>query len=84
MQGRPFWGRPFVYTCVMTPDERARIKALIDNPPPGSKIEAAKEFGFDLYMNLRRLEMTPTQRMHDMQGVLDFMQKLRAAKRLSE
>jgi hypothetical protein len=68
----------------MTPEERARIKALIDNPPPGSAIEAAKEAGFDLYMNLRRLEMTPTERMRDLQGVLAFIDQLRSAKRLSE
>ena len=65
----------------MTPEEKARVKALIDNPPPGSAIEAAKEFGVDLYMTLRRLEMTPTERVRELESVLKFVEKLRTAPR---
>jgi hypothetical protein len=70
-----------VYAGAMTPDEKARLKALIDNPPPGSKIEAAKKFGVDLYMTLRRLEMTPTERVRELESVSRFVQKLRKAPR---
>jgi hypothetical protein len=61
-----------------TPEELARIKALIDNPPAGSEIEAAKNAGFDLHLNLRALGMTPTERTAELQATVDFMFKMRA------
>ena len=69
------------YAGGMSPEEKARLKALIDSPPPGSKIEAAKKAGFDLYMNLRRLAMTPTERMRDLQSAVNSMQKMREGMR---
>lgn len=39
----------------MTREEHERLYALVQNPPPGSKIEAAKAHGVDLTLNLRSL-----------------------------
>jgi hypothetical protein len=38
---------------IMTPEEHKRLYELIQNPPPGSKIEAAKKFGIDLTLTLQ-------------------------------
>jgi len=63
----------------MTVEEQERLYDLVMNPPPGSKIEAAKEFGVDLTLNLRRLALTPTERSREMEGALRFQMKLRRA-----
>lgn len=41
---------------------RARAIELIQNPPPGSKLAAAKEYGLDLTLLLENLGRTPTER----------------------
>jgi hypothetical protein len=64
----------------MSPEEKARLKALIDDPPPGSKIEAAKEFGVDLYLNLRRLELSYEERFFDLQRAANFLIQMRESR----
>jgi hypothetical protein len=49
------------------------------NPPPGSKIEAAKEYGIDLTLNLRSLMLTPTERVLAMEAAVKFAETLRQA-----
>lgn len=67
----------------MTREEHERLFELINNPLPGSKIAAAKEFGIDLTLNLRRLTLTPAERVEEMEGALAFVEDLcRAAERL--
>jgi hypothetical protein len=63
----------------MTREEHERLFELINNPPPGSKIAAAKEFGVDLTLTLRRLTMTPAERLEEMEGALAFVEDLRKA-----
>lgn len=63
----------------MTSEEHQRLYELVLNPPPGSKMEAAKEYGIDLTLNLRRLLLTPTERAHEMERVLRFVQQFRGA-----
>ena len=63
----------------MTREEHERLYALVQNPPPGSKMEAAKEYGVDLTLNLRRLLLTPTERAREMEGALRFVEQLREA-----
>ncbi len=43
----------------MTREEHERLYALVQNPPPGSKMEAAKVYGVDLTLNLHSLTRTP-------------------------
>ena len=61
----------------MTREEHERLYALVQNPPPGSKMEAAKVYGVEL--NLRRLLLTPTERAREMEGALRFVEQLREA-----
>lgn len=67
----------------MTREEQEQLLELIINPPPGSKIAAAKEFGIDLTLNLGRLALTPTERVQEMEGALELVEELqRAAEKL--
>jgi len=69
----------------MTRKEHKRLFELINNPPPGSKLAAAKEFGIDLTLTLRSLAMTPTERSRAMEGALSLVEELeRAARRASQ
>jgi hypothetical protein len=63
----------------MTLELQHRLYELVMNPPPGSKIADAKEFGIDLTLNLRRLALTPTERSQEMEGALNFIRDLQDA-----
>jgi hypothetical protein len=65
----------------MTKLERDDLIRLIDNPPPGSKIDAAKAFGSDLTLLVRRLEMTPTERLEELEAAQAFVQEIRSARK---
>lgn len=68
----------------MTVEEQQRLWDLVQNPPPGSKIEAAKEYGVDLTLNLRSLTLSPTERVREMEAALRFAEDLRRAARQSK
>jgi hypothetical protein len=63
----------------MSPELHRRLYELISNPPAGSKIAAAKEFGIDLTLNLRRLGLTPAERSQEMERALEFVKALQQA-----
>jgi len=46
----------------MTPKQRKLAYELTTNPPPGSKLAAAKEWGVDLTLLYANLLRTPTER----------------------
>lgn len=47
-----------------------KIEKLVLNPPPGSKVAAAKEFGIDLTLVLGQLRKTPQERLDDLQKTM--------------
>ena len=63
----------------MTREEHERLYAFVQNPPPGSKMEAAKVYGVDLTLNLRSLTRTPAERVREMEAALEFAEELRRA-----
>jgi hypothetical protein len=65
----------------MTREEENRLFALIANPPPGSKIEAARDFGVDLTLLVNNLKLTPDQRVRKMESAMRFAEQLREALR---
>jgi hypothetical protein len=65
----------------MTREERDKLIRLISSPPPGSKIAAAKDFGIDLTLLIRTLEMTPTERLQELAAAQAFVQQLQAARK---
>jgi len=46
----------------MTPEQQKLAYELITNPPAGSKLAEAKEYGIDLTLLVENLKLTPTER----------------------
>lgn len=46
----------------MTQEQEKLVLDLINNPPPGSELAKAKEFGVDLTLFISTLRRTPTER----------------------
>jgi len=57
------------------PEDRLR------NPPPGSRAEAAREFGIDLTLLIERLRRTPEERVRDLQQAVQGLSVIRGAAR---
>jgi hypothetical protein len=68
----------------MTPEQRRRLLDLVANPPPGSKIEAAKNAGVDLVLMVRLLGMTPQERLEEALRFLEFQEKMEEALRKTQ
>lgn len=66
---------------ILTAEQRDMVLALINDPPQGSKIAAAKEFGIDLTLNLRQLSMTFDEQLKQLEDFDDFARGLRRASR---
>ncbi len=49
------------------------------NPRPGSKIAEAVQYGLDLTLVVGNLRLTPQQRLENLQGAMDSVEKLRSA-----
>jgi len=61
-------------------DERLeKIRQLIMNPRPGSKVAAAQEFGIDLTLTLGQLKKTPQQRIEDLQSAMKGLEEFARA-----
>ena len=66
----------------MLKSESERLLDLIANPPPGSKIEAAIKFEVDLSLNIRSLQLTPAERVLDIERALRLVEALQKAEHL--
>jgi hypothetical protein len=64
----------------MTPEQQKLAWELINNPPAGSKLAEAKEYGIDLTLLVSNLNLSVTDRLRKLQAVAAFMEKVRAAK----
>lgn len=58
-----------------TAEERLR------NPVPGSRVEAARDFGIDLTLLIERLRKTPEERVRDLQSAINGLEKIRGKAR---
>jgi hypothetical protein len=54
---------------------------ILRNPPPGSRVEAARDFGIDLTLLIERLRKTPEERVRDLQTAIEGLEKIRGAAR---
>ena len=59
------------------------VEGKLRNPPPGSRIEAAREFGVDLTLLIERLRRTPEERVRDLQQAIRGLEVIRGAARRS-
>jgi hypothetical protein len=60
----------------LTAEELARAEELLRNPPPGSAIEAAREYGIDLTLIISKLRLAPDERvrtMHDASAAAELV-----------
>jgi len=62
---------------VLTPEQSKLVYELITNPPPGSKIAAAKEWGVDLTLLYMNLQKTPTERARSFAAMVRSFKVLR-------
>jgi len=65
----------------MTPKQRKLAYELITNPPPGSKLAAAKEWGVDLTLLYANLLRTPTERAQSFASMARSFEILRPGKK---
>lgn len=63
----------------MTTEERRRIIDLINHPPIGSKLAAARDYGIDLTLFLHSLELSPEERLRELDAAQPFLEDLRRA-----
>ena len=65
----------------LNPEQFARAVRLLLNPPPGSRIEAAKKYGIDLTLLIEQLRLTPAQRAVKLQAATEAVEQLRGIAR---
>jgi hypothetical protein len=58
-----------------------RVRKFLADPPPGSKTYEAREFGVDLTLTARRLELTVDERLKDIGARMDLVKAVRRAQR---
>ena len=63
----------------MTPEQSKLAYELITNPPPGSKLAAAKEWGVDLTLLYENLQRTPTERAQTFGAMVRSFEALQPA-----
>jgi hypothetical protein len=63
----------------LTPEEFARAAEKLRHPKPGSRIEAAKNYGTDLSLLIRQLRLSPAERVDQMEALACEMEVLRGA-----
>lgn len=59
----------------MTTEQEAMLLELVNNPPPGSEMAKAKEFGVDLTLFHSTLRRTPTERAQALSNASEFLRK---------
>ncbi len=54
-----------------------KIRQLIENPRPGSKVAHAKEFGIDLTLTFGQLKKTPQERVEYQQSAMRSLEEFK-------
>jgi hypothetical protein len=67
----------------MSPEQQKLAYELITNPPPGSKLAEAKEWGVDLTLLYANLLRTPTERARSFAPTVRFFEALRTSKKIN-
>ena len=58
-----------------------RAEERLLNPPPGGRIEAARDYGVDLTLLVERLRKTPEERVRDLQRAAAALEAMRGKAR---
>ena len=55
------------------------VEQRLRQPPPGSAIETARDFGVDLTLLIERLRLTPDERVRGLQQAMITLSQIRGA-----
>jgi len=65
----------------LTPDELARAERRLLDPAPGSRIEAARNYGVDLTLLVEQLRLTPAERARKLESASTALERVRGIAR---
>jgi len=65
----------------LTPEELDRAENRLRHPPPGSRIEAARDYGIDLTLLIEQLRLTPAERARQLEGAATALEEVRGLAR---
>jgi hypothetical protein len=65
----------------LTRAQLARAEQRLRQPAPGSRIEAAREYGIDLTLLIEQLRLTPAERARKLESVSTAMERVRGVAR---
>jgi hypothetical protein len=63
------------------PEQLARAIDRLRHPRPGSKIDAAREFGVDLTLLITNLRLTPAERVAQMESAIEEIERISGVNR---
>jgi hypothetical protein len=65
----------------LTPEQFERAAERLRNPAPGSRIEAAKNYGIDLTLLIEQLRLTPAERGRKLERAAKVLARYRGVAR---
>ena len=65
----------------LTPEQLARAEARLLNPAPGSRIEAARNYGIDLTLLVVQLRLSPDERARKLESASKAFAEVRGIAR---
>ena len=65
----------------LTPEQLALAEGILLHPAPGSRAEAARDYGIDLTLLLEQLRLTPAERARKLESASTALEKVRGAAR---
>jgi hypothetical protein len=65
----------------LTPEQLVRAEDRLLHPAPGSRIEAARNFGVDLTLLVEQLRLTPAERARKLELASTALEKVRGIAR---
>jgi hypothetical protein len=65
----------------LTPKQLARAENRLRHPAPGSRIEAARDYGIDLTLLMEQLRLTPAERARKLESASAALEQIRGIAR---
>ena len=65
----------------LTPEELARVEDRPLHPPPGSRIEAARDYGIDLTLLISQFGLTSAERARQLEDAATALEQIRGIAR---
>jgi hypothetical protein len=65
----------------LTPEELTQAEERLRHPAPGSRIEAARDYGIDLTLLISQLRLTPAERARQLESAATALEQIRGIAR---